>query len=123
MPLTTDDRLAIQELLARYNHAIDFGTAEEWAATFTADGTFESRGEVHAGADALLTFARGFKERMAGSTHWNTNVLIEEDGAGARATCYLMLWREGKPISEGRYVDSVVRSDGGWRFASRKVVR
>lgn len=123
MPLTIEDRVAIQDLVARYNHAIDLGAAEDWAATFTSDGTFESRGEVHAGADALLAFARGFKERMAGARHWNNNLLIEGDGDEARATCYLQLWRGGELISKGTYVDTLRRLDGAWRFTSRRVVR
>ncbi|MGE3962121.1 MAG: nuclear transport factor 2 family protein [Dehalococcoidia bacterium] len=123
MPLTTDDRLAIQELLARYNHAIDFGTPEDWAATFAPDGTFESRGEVHAGLEQLTAFARGFRERMAGVRHWNNNLVIEGDADDARATCYLQLWKGSELLSEGRYVDTLRRADGVWRFASRKVVR
>lgn len=123
MPLAVEDRLAIQELLARYNHCIDSGDAEGWAATFAPDGTFESRGEVHAGTDALVTFARGFQERMAGARHWNNNLLIEGDGDDARTTCYLRLWRGSELISDGTYVDTLKRIDGAWRFTSRKVVR
>jgi len=123
MPLATEDRLDIQDLVARYNHAIDGGDAEAWAATFAPDGTFESRGEVHAGTDALVAFARGFQERMAGARHWNNNLVIEGDGDEARTSCYLMLWRGGEPVSEAKYVDTLSRIDGQWRFTSRKVVR
>ena len=123
MPLTTDDRLAIQDLVARYNHAIDGADPEGWAATFASDGTFESRGEVHTGADALVAFARGFQQRLPGARHWNNNLLIDGDGDQATTRCYLMLWREGAPVSEGMYVDTLKRIDGQWRFTSRKVVR
>ena len=34
------DKIAIRELTARYNHAIDEGRVDEWVATFTDDGTF-----------------------------------------------------------------------------------
>ena len=123
MPLTAEDRLAIQDLVARYNHAIDGGDPADWAGTFASDGTFESRGEVHAGTDALLAFARGFQERMSGARHWNNNLIIEGDGDDARTSCYLMLWRGGKVVSEAKYVDTLRRVDGQWRFTSRKVVR
>ena len=123
MQLTTDDRFAIQDLIARYNHAIDGGTPEDWAATFAPDGTFESRGEFHAGTDALVAFARGFQERLPGARHWNNNLVIEGDGDEASTKCYLMLWHEGAPVSESTYVDTLKRIDGQWRFTSRKVVR
>lgn len=123
MPLTAEDRLEIQDLIARYNHAIDGGSPEDWAATFAPDGTFESRGEVHAGTDALLAFARGFQERMAGATHWNNNLVIEGDGDEARSACYLMLRRGGEVISEAKYEDTLRKVDGRWRFTSRRVVR
>lgn len=121
--LTLEDRLTIQELLARYNHAIDSGDAEGWAATFAPDGTFESRGATHSGTEALVAFARDFSGRMAGARHWNNNLVIEADGDRATATCYLQLWREGQLVSEGRYVDALRKVDGQWRFTSRKVVR
>ena len=123
MPLSVEDRLAIQELIARYNHAIDGGDPDGWAATFAPDGTFESRGEVHAGTEQLATFARGFQQRLPGARHWNNNLVIDGDGDLATTTCYLQLWREGQLASEGRYVDTLRKIDGQWRFASRKVVR
>ena len=42
MPLTADDRVEIEMLGARYNHAIDFHDHEAWADTFLADGCFIS---------------------------------------------------------------------------------
>ena len=123
MPLSVEDRPAIQELIARYNHAIDGGDPDGWAATFAPDGTFESRGEVHAGTEQLATFARGFQQRLPGARHWNNNLVIDGDGDQATTTCYLQLWREGQLASEGRYVDTLRKIDGQWRFASRKVVR
>ena len=122
MPLSTEDRLEIADLLARYNHAIDFGNAEAWAATFTPDGTFESRGQVHEGTGALLAFARSFAERGPGFRHWNNNPVIEGDGDHARSTCYLQLWHNGELFSRGRYEDELRRVDGCWRFVSRRVI-
>jgi hypothetical protein len=48
MPLSTEDRLAILDLVARYNTTWDLGVpdgAARWASTFTDDGVFEI--EVH----------------------------------------------------------------------------
>jgi uncharacterized protein (TIGR02246 family) len=122
MPLTTDDRLAIQDLAARYNTAIDSGNGDAWAATFTPDGTFESGGRTHQGTDALAAFAKGFAERMAGTRHWNNNLLIEGDGDQATLGCYLLLMKGGQVVTSARYEDTLRRVDGAWRFASRRVV-
>ena len=40
MPLSLEDKAAIQELAARYNQAIDRGDADTWLATWTADGRY-----------------------------------------------------------------------------------
>ena len=54
MPLTADDRLAITELLARWNLYEDSGAARAWAELFTVDGTSTSiAGKVLAGHAAL----------------------------------------------------------------------
>ena len=37
----TLDRLEIQELVARYNHAIDRGDTEGWVGCFSEDGAFD----------------------------------------------------------------------------------
>ncbi len=122
MPLSLEDRFAIQDLVARYNTAIDSGDAETWASMFTPDGTFESGGRVHQGTDALTTFARGFAERLAGSRHWNNNMIVEGDGDEATLRCYLLLMRAGQVVTSAQYQDTLRRVDGQWRFASRRVV-
>lgn len=122
MALTIADRLDIQDLAARYNTAIDGGDAEAWTATFTSDGTFESGGRTHQGAEALTAFATNFAERMAGARHWNNNMVIEGDGDQATLACYLMLMRGGQVVTTARYEDTLRREDGQWRFASRRVV-
>ena len=68
MGLSVEDQLAIQQLYARYNHAIDFGRADEWAACFTSDGVFNSSaaGEfIHYGTHFTNMFARCYPHRAA----------------------------------------------------------
>ncbi len=125
MSLSVEDQLAIQQLYARYNHAIDFGRAEEWANCFTADGVFSSgaAGE-YTGRDALTEFAKGFSSRIKGR-HWTNNLVLEADGDGARGSCYLQLLRLGgeSPVImlTGVYEDALVRTPEGWKFSRRTV--
>ena len=128
MPLSTADRLEIQDLLARYNYAIDAGDAGAWAATFVADGVFTSGGRTQSGTRELQAFAADFATRLPGSRHWNTNVIIEGDGDQATMRCYLQLLKTGggEPatiVTTAKYEDTLRRVDGVWRFVSRTVVR
>lgn len=127
MPLTVDDQLAIQQLYARYNHAIDSGDAGGWAACFTSDGVFtSSNGGSFEGRESLVEFARGFAVRMKGR-HWTNNLLLDATTDGASGTCYLMLYALGtkdepaRIVTTGIYVDALVRTPEGWRFSRRTV--
>lgn len=135
MPLSADDQLAIHQLLARYNFAIDFGDIDGWAATFTPDGVFECVGVAegsplggrHAGTEALKAYATthyGLNQGRA--RHWNWNLLIDGDGDDATMRCYLGAYSAGQGDSAalratGVYDDVLVRTPDGWRFASRTV--
>ena len=123
--LSTDDAVAIQDLYARYNHAIDFGDGDGWAACFTGSGIFSSSTGTFTGTADLAAFATGFASRLK-ARHWTNNLVIEADGEGARGKCYLMLLKlnEGAPASvlaTAVYNDSLVKEAGSWKFATRTV--
>jgi len=51
------EKLAIQELCARYCHTIDSQDSEGWAACFTDNGVFEFDGWAIQGREALREYA------------------------------------------------------------------
>jgi hypothetical protein len=122
--LTTQDYIDIEQLYATYNHAIDSGDGEAWAATFTPDGTFNTR---FTGKDALVGFVKLWREKMNGANrrHWNSNLRITPSAEGANGTVMLMLVDVGtKPpsiASTGMYTDVLVKTPNGWRFKTRVV--
>ncbi|MBI5949736.1 MAG: nuclear transport factor 2 family protein [Chloroflexi bacterium] len=127
MSLSTQDYIDIQMLYARYNHAIDAGKAEAWAATFTPDGDFKATGnpDCH-GTAQLAAFAQGFAGNMQGKArHWTNNLVIEPSPEGAKGSCYLILYRvvgAGTPpaaLATGIYRDVLTKAADGWKFASR----
>lgn len=127
MTLSAEDQLAIQQLYARYNHAIDSGKAEAWADCFTPDGIFSSAmSGVAQGQEALAAFAKSFAERLT-ARHWTNNLVLEAAGDGARGTCYLQLLTpttKEKPaaiIATAIYEDQLTKTAEGWRFTSRNV--
>jgi hypothetical protein len=126
--LTAQDFVEIQQLYARYNHAIDSGVGEGmgWARTFTADGEFPpAKGTGH---QALAEFAKGFHVKSPAMRHWNTNLMITPSPGGASGSVYLLLvdaGGEGKPPTirtAATYVDDLVKTPEGWRFKKRTIV-
>jgi hypothetical protein len=117
--LSTQDYIDIEQLYATYNHAIDSGDGEAWAATFTSDGTFNK----FTGHDQLVGFIGQWKEKMNGGNrrHWNTNLRIVPSKDGASAAVFLMLVdvTTKSIVATGMYNDTLVKTAGGWRFKTR----
>lgn len=125
MPLTSDDRLAILDLAARYNHAIDGADIDTWIACWTPDAHFEPPGKaVFDGPDGLREFAQGHIAQSPNTRHWNANQVIDGDGDTATMSCYLNFFGvKGGPqlLAAGTYQDTLRKLDGDWLFATRKV--
>ncbi|MBZ6083148.1 nuclear transport factor 2 family protein [Streptomyces olivaceus] len=126
----------IHHLYALQSHLIDGGRAAEWAATFTADGTFDSPTypEPVAGTAALTAFAERFAAGCVADCvvrrHVISNVAVTgADGEGAvRVAAYLQIVATppgGSPGTERftTLTDRVVRDGDGWRIAARTVRR
>ena len=130
MPLTTDDRWSIHELLARYAWALDTGDIEALIACFTPDAVvieevFEDpdRWEGHAGIRAL---ARHYSSSpgFPGRQHHVSQVLIHGDAerANVKAFTFVTECRGEPPFLlrfAGYYEDQVVKNGGRWLFAER----
>jgi uncharacterized protein (TIGR02246 family) len=120
------DILAIQQLLARYNHAIDGREAEAFAEAFTEDGVLVTHTDTYSGRDDLKRFIEEIKASGAPEfRHWVNNHEVTVDGDRATARAYLLLLRVGaepKPALTGRYSDTLVREAVGWRFRRREFV-
>lgn len=125
--LAPADRLAIVELIARYNWAIDTRDADAFAATFTADGAFVDSGEEPIrGPEQLrgMVAAIAQSPRAAGLQHWTANLVVLE-AAGDRAVVKAYMMGpldagEGAGVGVvGFYVDTLVKASDGWRFEQR----
>lgn len=131
MAISTEDRMAIMDLLSRYNHAIDGGDSEAWLDCFTEDAVYEFPPDRRwEGIEQLREVAasRANDPDRAVSRHWLNNVLIEGDAGGdagvAQVTCYLMLLRpheDARIHHTGMYRHTVRKVDGAWKFAHRRM--
>ena len=121
--MSTDDIVAIQQLVARYNMAIDDGVGDEFASTFTDDGELVIPETTISGRDALTGFGGSAKERPIRIRHWVNSQEVTVSGDQATARSNLMVLRVGGEgpamLLTGRYADELRRTDAGWRFTRR----
>jgi SnoaL-like domain len=128
-PLSTDDYVAIQQLYARFNTALDTGQAQQFADTWTDDGEFVGGRGPGRGSE-VRTPIKGRAELVAmgqragvGTRHFVTNLVVTPTVDGARASCYLVLLnaRNSPPsITETAiYEDTLVKTAQGWKFRKR----
>jgi len=135
--LTALDYFEIQQLVARYAHAIDTcsNNGYDYADLFTADGafipSFEGR-QLPAiqGREKLAEVSGGGSKNCKnvpwieqGVRHIYTNHVITPTAEGATGVVdMLMIGLGGDPNKieyDGYYVDTYVRTPQGWRFKQR----
>lgn len=124
--LGIEDRMAIYELLALYGHVIDERRWDELDQVFTVDAVYD-------GTDFGMPVTRSLAELLAEWTsevgltrhplaHHATNIVItaREDGTALVRSKGLGVGAGGR-VGSVTYVDDAVRTDAGWRLASRTV--
>jgi ketosteroid isomerase-like protein len=125
MGLTVEDQLAIQQLAARYSHAIDSGDGPAYADTFVAAGILDAGALQVEGSRALEQFADHFSNSVRAPRHVATNLVIDGTGDQATMKAYVQLFAMiGEPprhqvTASGTYVDTLTKADGSWRFIRR----
>ena len=134
--MSVEDKLAIQEIIARYSYTYDGKDADGFAELFVEDGLFEvfvpgqvtaairlrSRAEIHEWAAQRLRERDGrftsrhhqsgtlFDELTADSARTRTMVLVTHQGVAQAAP---------HPTVSGVYHDRWRKTREGWRLAHR----
>lgn len=128
MTLSTEDVQQIQTLYSTYNHRVDMeGDAAGVAACFVPDGTYDHGrfGKVEGREEITAFMQQAVDQQEAGFQHWTGNLLLDGDGVEATATAYVMTVdaRGEQPViaRSSIYRDTLVKTDEGWRFTSRRV--
>ena len=119
------DRIAIRELTARYNFAVDDVRPEDFAGTYVPDGRYYRDELLSQGREAIAEIVRtaGF-----GIVHLTCNAIIEIDGDDASQFCYGLIASRSADrapgssqwVTTGQYHDTLRRTEEGWRFVERR---
>ena len=133
-PIEAADRLAIRELVEAYAHCADRRDARGQMSLFTADTHFvvymdakdpKPSQELHTREALAPVFAD--LNKYAATTHFvgqSTILTLASDRATGEAYClaHHVTLEGGKRrlmVASLRYLDTFVKSDGGWLFAER----
>lgn len=127
------DKLEINELLARYCHALDQKDWEAFQAIFLPDAVldFTAFGGPKGSPDELQEFFTPILNSLASTQHTVSTIKIDlaGDSASARSAAIVPMTAktpEGKEstfVSGLWYEDDLERTQDGWRIKSRKQVR
>jgi SnoaL-like protein len=117
-----EDRLDLEELIARYFFAVDGQDYDALAATFSEDCQFESI----TGRDAVMEYQRAGRSAMGPTIHTPHSALFEfddTDHASGVVGAHCELARgDVVVIAAMQYHDRYVRTNNvGWQFSKRKV--
>ena len=122
------DKDEIVDLVHRYSHCVDRKLYDELAELFTEDCIVDygpGIGLVQQGRAAFRAMF-GSGGGFAATSHHNANVFITFDGDDrASVVTSLYAWHKAHdgatPRVWGCYLDVVVRTIDGWRFAQRQL--
>jgi salicylate 5-hydroxylase small subunit len=144
MTLDFQTWLAVQALMADYSAALDNGELARWPDFFTADAVYKLQSrENHERGLPLATLAFESRAMLQDRVYAATDTLYHDpyaqrhivsvprvlasDAAGIRCdTNYLVLRTKADAMPEllsvGRYLDHIVATEAGLRFAQRLVI-
>ena len=127
--LNIEDKIFIEELIARYNFAIDTKNVDEWTSTWTDDGIWTAPfGEAKGKTELKNMVNQITNEFASGKRHVSTNILIDDSSTNngmANTSSYLTVIEAQKSpevVATGIYSDTLKKDGSGkWKFFQRKL--
>lgn len=122
-------RDAIEDLVHRYADAVVHRNPEQWSSTWAHDAIWElGKGRRVEGREAILelwnTAMDGFQAVVQNVVNGTVD-LDDAAGTGTGRWYIIEHWcraTDSRGVTLAYYDDRYVRSDAGWRFASRELV-
>ena len=125
--ITLDDKVIIQELIAKHNIDLDNKNIEGWTNTWTDDGIWITTfGEAKGKTELRNMITQVTSEFASGKRHLSTNIIIESAPNNmANAQSYLIVTeakRTPEVVASGTYSDTLKKdANGKWKFVQRKL--
>jgi ketosteroid isomerase-like protein len=120
----------IESLVHRYSDAVVHSNREQWADTWADDATWDlGKGRRVEGRAAILEMWIGAMERFEAVVQTVMNGTAELDEAAGTGTgrwyIHEVVQRSNgdRTLMVGHYDDRYVRTDAGWKFATRELVQ
>lgn len=116
---------AVGQLLATYTQALDDGRVDDVVATFTPDaacdmpglGALEGHEEIRSAYASVVP--RASQRHLVFNTRIDT--WSRDEATATSDVVFLLKGADGWVVHlVGRYADTVVRADDGWRFRFRR---
>lgn len=134
---TYEDRIAVEDVMARYVWTVDSQDADGYVAVFTDDAVIDSNGSISKGRDEIRKIVTGLIQRRddnkakglppANLYHVISNVRITfpKPGEALHQSYWQTVRRDkdGRMIAAamGRSEDRLVKRNGQWLIHSRKL--
>jgi uncharacterized protein (TIGR02246 family) len=134
---TYEDRVAVEDVMARYVWAVDSLDAEGYVAVFTDDAVIDSNGSISKGHDEIRRIVTGLMQRRdanrakgvptANLYHVISNVRITFPKPGE--ALHQSYWQTVRRDKDGKMTaaamgpseDRLVKRNGKWLIQSRKL--
>lgn len=127
-----EDEVAIARLNQRFCHALDRGTAADFAALFTEDATYSNGPRISQGSAAILAFATARRDTPRTSRHFMSGLSVDfdlEDEQRATGISCCVAYSVGTepPISSviptliADFADIYRKENGVWLYAERRI--
>ncbi|BCJ28408.1 nuclear transport factor 2 family protein [Actinocatenispora sera] len=124
MSLTTDDRVAITDLINLHGLFADSGQLDRLRELFTADIAYDVSnvgGGVLHGVTAVIEAGYALGEGNPLAHHVTNTVLTELDDGRVRAWSKAIAIHTDRSCGSATYEDTVVHTPDGWRISHRTV--
>ena len=134
---TYEDRIAVEDVMARYVWAVDSLDAAGYVAVFTEDAVIDSNGSISKGHDAIRKIVTGLIQRRdankaigapAGNLYHvvsNVRITFPKPGEAVHYSYWQTVRRDKDDkmtaAAMGRSEDHLVKRNGKWLIQSRKL--
>lgn len=119
------DTLAILQLVARADDCASARDAEGYAALFTEDAVMDGdMGRAEGRAQLAGTVAGVWAREPVGTLHLTLNAVVDDSAKGIVVSSTMLMVVSGSPggvIGSARVLQTVRRTDEGWRIAERRI--